>query len=237
VRRLAVCAAVATLAAFSAPAETARAGCGVATARAAIAATHLRVKLLAPGSVRVDPRSADQVLCFDFTRDGRVDVAVDDRERPAPRATSASPSSGAPRAGGRWRRRLAPRATIGSTGGRGMRGISGAIVLGVVIAAGCGGHGRAEIPAGMWTEAQAASIASVRGTPVRVRHCRGLGTAEKVGSETVYRRFACLAGARAAHETFDTVAVTYVLEPVGSFAGVSSRYVLTDVHFAALSVP
>jgi hypothetical protein len=118
-----------------------------------------------------------------------------------------------------------------------MRGVPEAAVLGALIAAGCGGHGGGEIPPGMWTEAQAASIASIRGTPVRVRHCRGLGNGQTVGSQTVYRRFACLAGARAAHETFDTVAVTYVLRPVGSFAGASSRYVLMDVRFAALAVP
>jgi hypothetical protein len=34
------------------------------------------MKLLGPGTVRVDPKSADQLLCYDFTRDGRLDVAV-----------------------------------------------------------------------------------------------------------------------------------------------------------------
>jgi hypothetical protein len=34
------------------------------------------MKLLGPDSARVDSKSADQVLCFDFTRDGRLDLAV-----------------------------------------------------------------------------------------------------------------------------------------------------------------
>jgi hypothetical protein len=63
-------------AATSAPADGAHARCNIPTARAAIVATHLRMKLLGPDTVRVDPKSADQVLCFDFTRDGRLDVAL-----------------------------------------------------------------------------------------------------------------------------------------------------------------
>ena len=31
---------------------------------------------LLDSSTRVDPNSADEVLCFDFTRDGRLDLAV-----------------------------------------------------------------------------------------------------------------------------------------------------------------
>jgi hypothetical protein len=50
--------------------------CGPAAARAAIAATHVRVKMLGETAQRVDPRSADQVICFDFTGDGRTDLAV-----------------------------------------------------------------------------------------------------------------------------------------------------------------
>lgn len=51
-------------------------GCGVAAARAAIAATHPRIQLLGPDATRVQPGSADRVICFDFTRDGRLDLAV-----------------------------------------------------------------------------------------------------------------------------------------------------------------
>ncbi len=63
-------------AATAAPAQSTRAGCGRATARAAIASTHLRMTLLGDSATRVDPKSADAVLCFDFTRDGRLDLAV-----------------------------------------------------------------------------------------------------------------------------------------------------------------
>jgi len=69
----------AILVAAAAAATTAQAhdtACGPASARAAIKATHLRLKLLGDTAERVDPQSADDVLCFDFTRDGRVDLAV-----------------------------------------------------------------------------------------------------------------------------------------------------------------
>ena len=45
-------------------------------ARTAIASTHLRMTLLGDSPTRVDPNSADQVLCHDFTRDGRLDLGV-----------------------------------------------------------------------------------------------------------------------------------------------------------------
>jgi hypothetical protein len=78
VRRLALVPALVLIAA-AATTSTARAttaACGPATARAAIAATHVRVKTLGDTAQRIDPRSADQVICFDFTRDGRIDLAV-----------------------------------------------------------------------------------------------------------------------------------------------------------------
>jgi hypothetical protein len=63
-------------AAVTTNAEARDAACGPATARAAVKATHLRLKLLGDTAVRVDPKSVDQVICFDFTRDGRVDAAA-----------------------------------------------------------------------------------------------------------------------------------------------------------------
>ena len=63
-------------AAATTSAHAAGAACGAATARAAIASTHLRLKLLGDTAQRVDPASADEVICFDFTRDGRLDLAV-----------------------------------------------------------------------------------------------------------------------------------------------------------------
>jgi hypothetical protein len=34
------------------------------------------MKLLGDTATRIDPDTADQVICFDFTRDGRLDIAV-----------------------------------------------------------------------------------------------------------------------------------------------------------------
>jgi hypothetical protein len=60
-----------------APAHAAeRAQCNLAAAKRAIATTHPRMKLLGDSTVRISPSSADQVFCHDFTRDGRVDIAV-----------------------------------------------------------------------------------------------------------------------------------------------------------------
>jgi len=58
------------------PAQAKHAACDRAKARAAIASTHLRMTLLGDSPTRVDPGSADQILCHDFTRDGRLDLAV-----------------------------------------------------------------------------------------------------------------------------------------------------------------
>jgi hypothetical protein len=88
-----------------------------------------------------------------------------------------------------------------------------------------------------WTEAQAASIATVRGTPVRVRECRGIGEGQRSDSTTVYSRFSCLAGARLAHERFDSVAVTYDLRPLADYRGPTSRHELSNVRFEGLQVP
>jgi hypothetical protein len=60
-----------------APANAAeRTPCNLAAAKRAIAATKLRMKLLGDSTVRVAPSSADRVICHDFTRDGRIDIAV-----------------------------------------------------------------------------------------------------------------------------------------------------------------
>lgn len=113
-----------------------------------------------------------------------------------------------------------------------------AIALGMLAGLSCSGNdGRGRAPARMWTEAQAESITTIRGMRVHVRRCRGLGRERRSGRETVYGRFSCLAGARAAHEPVDTVAVTYVLQPLGPYRGRSSKYTLSDVHFDALQVP
>jgi hypothetical protein len=58
------------------PAQATHVACNHAAGRAAIASTHLRMALLGDSPTRVDPNSADQILCYDFTRDGRLDLAV-----------------------------------------------------------------------------------------------------------------------------------------------------------------
>ena len=76
VRLLAALALAAAAVATASPAHASAGKCGLATARAAVSATHLRMQLLGDSAVRVDPKSVDQVVCFDFTRDGRTDLAV-----------------------------------------------------------------------------------------------------------------------------------------------------------------
>src|SRR5512133_611377 len=56
-----------------------------------------------------------------------------------------------------------------------------------------------------WTVQQAEAIRSVRGMPVRVLECRGLGSPREGG----FTRFACLAGARRSGENYDSVGVSY----------------------------
>jgi len=59
----------------TAPAHATKPACGPAVAERAVALTKLRMKLLGDSQVRVDPSSVDRVLCHDFTRDGRTDLA------------------------------------------------------------------------------------------------------------------------------------------------------------------
>jgi hypothetical protein len=59
----------------AAPGHAARPTCSLAAAKRAVAATTVRMKLLGDSPVRVEPASVDRVLCHDFTRDGRADLA------------------------------------------------------------------------------------------------------------------------------------------------------------------
>lgn len=111
--------------------------------------------------------------------------------------------------------------------------VAGAIVVVVVGLAAWAGS-RSVATAVAWSPAQAESITAVRGTPVHAVRCAGVGLAVDGGR---YRRFACTAAARAAFQTYDSVGVTYVLRPLGPFAGASSSYALSEVRFSALSVP
>jgi hypothetical protein len=64
-----------------------------------------------------------------------------------------------------------------------------------------------------WTVAQAETIDSVRGMPVRVRECRGRGERLGDGRPARYRQLSCVAGARLPGERFDTVAVLFDVRP------------------------
>lgn len=112
----------------------------------------------------------------------------------------------------------------------------GAIAIGAGLGLACSGR-NGGVADGMWTERQAASITTIRGTPVRVRYCHGLGGGQEARGVIVYGSFSCLAGARIASQAFDSVAVTYVLRPAGAYAGRASRYILANVRFEALMVP
>jgi len=99
-----------------------------------------------------------------------------------------------------------------------------AFVPAALLAAACsagGDSGR------FWTEPQAESITTVRSLPVTVRGCEGLGE----GDDGRYARFECLAGTRAAWESYDTIAVTYALHPLEAYDGPRSRHRLTNVKF------
>jgi hypothetical protein len=119
-----------------------------------------------------------------------------------------------------------------------MVAVAGALVI-TCVGVACAGsdHRRDGIPETMWTERQAASITSIRGTSVRVRYCRGLGRGQDADGSIVFKAFKCLAGTRIASQPIDTVAVTYVLRPRGPYEGAGSRLVLENVRFEALSVP
>jgi hypothetical protein len=77
-----------------------------------------------------------------------------------------------------------------------------------------------------WTVRQAESIDSVRGLPVRVRECRGIGEATRDGATRRYERFRCLAGARLEGERIDTVAVRYDIRTTSR-----SEFELQNVQF------
>jgi hypothetical protein len=96
---------------------------------------------------------------------------------------------------------------------------------------------RASRAPAFWTVREAESIATVRGTPIHVEECRGLGRAQRKGPVVRYGRFACVGGTGLPWEDFDSVAVTYVLRPLGAYDGGCSAYAVTDVHFMGVGIP
>ena len=82
-----------------------------------------------------------------------------------------------------------------------------------------------------WTVRQSESIAVVRGQPVHVKACRGLGPARVRHAVRRYSRFRCTAGTGLDWERFDSVSVTYVLVPLGPWRGACSEHALRNVRF------
>lgn len=117
-------------------------------------------------------------------------------------------------------------------------------LLGLVLV-GCGGNATptateaesASARRTYWTVRQAEAIAVVRGQPVHVRQCRGLGSANQRHGVRLYARFACTAGTGLEWETFDSVSVTYVLVPLGPWRGTCSAHVMRRVHFVGAGIP
>jgi hypothetical protein len=103
-----------------------------------------------------------------------------------------------------------------------LAGVVFAVVL--VLATACSGGGDSR-PG--WTEREAESITTIRSLPATVRGCEGIGESD----DGRYQRFECLAGTRAAWESYDTISVTYVLHPIDEYEGPTSRHRLTNVKF------
>ncbi len=68
--------ALAVLGSGAAGASPAKPGCSRAAANAAIRAVKPRIPSPASGTMAVPPSMADELICFDFTGDGRTDLAV-----------------------------------------------------------------------------------------------------------------------------------------------------------------
>lgn len=109
------------------------------------------------------------------------------------------------------------------------RRLKGGLLLLAVVATGCATADSPHTP--RWTEPEAAAITTVRGMPVRVVRCRGLGSNESQDDRKAFARFDCLAQTRAPWQRYDTITVTYVLHPLGEYEGARSPHRLTNVHF------
>jgi hypothetical protein len=110
-------------------------------------------------------------------------------------------------------------------------GVAVALAAVVLLSTTIGGAAANDQPSPYWQAWQAESISTVRGMPVRGGECRGLGRAIADDGVRRYRRFRCAARARAPWETYDTIAVHYVLQPLGPYVGPASPHTLTQVRF------
>jgi hypothetical protein len=106
-----------------------------------------------------------------------------------------------------------------------------AAVLVLLLTAGGGCTRGDDDSAVVWSTREAESIREVRGLPVRVLECRGLGAPRREGDSVRFARFACLAGARQPWERFDSVAVRFELRPRRDYDGSPASYELRNVRF------
>lgn len=109
------------------------------------------------------------------------------------------------------------------------RRLKDGLLLLVVVTTGCAGADTPDAP--RWTEPEAAAITTVRGMPVSVVRCRGLGPHESQDDRKAFARFDCLAQTRAPWQRYDTITVIYVLHPLDEYEGPRSPHQLTNVQF------
>jgi hypothetical protein len=103
-------------------------------------------------------------------------------------------------------------------------------LLGVLLLPACG---EASAPPTYWSVEEAESIKRVRGTPLAITDCKGLGEAR----DSAYRRFRCSGRVVAPAVPQLPVRVRYVLNPRGAYRGSRSVYLATSVRFDSFGVP
>jgi hypothetical protein len=103
-------------------------------------------------------------------------------------------------------------------------------LLGVLMLSACG-DGSA--PPTYWSVEEAESIKRVRGTPLAITDCKGLGDAR----DSAYRRFRCTGRVVAPAVPQLPIRLRYVLNPRGAYQGSRSAYLATSVRFDSFGVP
>lgn len=85
-----------------------------------------------------------------------------------------------------------------------------------------------------WTVSQAESIRLIRGTPLKITKCAGLGEQRA----SAYERFSCVGVHWPKGLAYPLpVRVRYVLNPRGEYRGRESSYLATSVYFDSFGVP
>jgi hypothetical protein len=103
-------------------------------------------------------------------------------------------------------------------------------LIGALSLSACGGS---TAPPTFWTVEQAESIKVIRGTPLAITKCGGLGESR----ESAFRRFRCTGRIVAEAVPQLPVRVRYVLNPRGAYEGGGSAYLATSVRFDSFGVP